>query len=133
MQNGFVKAYCSLNRFRTGASFRPWLLRIVVNEAHNVLRDRRRHARLGARAAEQREVHGPGPDEVVIGQAEIDTVLAALGRLSKADRLVLALRYFAELPDREGAMLAGTSTKAYRVRLVRARRRLQQMLEEIDD
>jgi RNA polymerase sigma factor (sigma-70 family) len=97
-----------------------------------LLRDRRRHARLGARAAEQRETAGTGPDELVIARAEADAVLAALGRLSKADRLVLALRYFGELPDAEAALLAGASTEAYRVRLVRARRRLQEMLEESD-
>ena len=57
MQNGFVKAYRSLHRFRVGAAFRPWLLRIVVNEAHNVLRAERRHARLAharRRAARRR-------------------------------------------------------------------------------
>jgi DNA-directed RNA polymerase specialized sigma24 family protein len=68
-----------------------------------------------------------------MSQAESDTVLAALGRLSKPDRLVLALRYFAELPDCEAAALARTSTKTYRVRLVRARRRLQRLLEDSHD
>jgi RNA polymerase sigma-70 factor, ECF subfamily len=132
MQNGLVKAYRSLHRFRAGAAFRPWLVRIVVNEAHNVVRERRRHARLGARAAEKREAEGAGPDEAVIARADVDTVLEALGRLPEPDRLALALRYFAELPDCEAATLAGTSTEAYRVRLVRARRRLQRILEEID-
>jgi RNA polymerase sigma-70 factor (ECF subfamily) len=132
MQNGFVKAYRSLHRFRDGAAFRPWLLRIVVNEAHNVVRDRRRHARLGSRAAEQHEVATAGPDDAVIAREEVETVLAAIARLPRIDRVVLALRYFAELPDREAAALAGTSTEAYRVRLVRARRRLQTLLEETD-
>jgi RNA polymerase sigma-70 factor, ECF subfamily len=34
-QEAFVKAYRALGRFRTGAPFRPWLLRIVGNEARN--------------------------------------------------------------------------------------------------
>ena len=34
-QDGFVKAYRALGRFRRGAPFRPWLLRIVANEARN--------------------------------------------------------------------------------------------------
>ena len=130
MQNGLVKAYRSLERFRAGPPFQPWLVRIVVNEAHNVVRDRRRHDRLGERAAARREAAGAGADEAVIAREEVDTVLAALGRLSEPDRLVLALRYFAELPDAEAAKLADASTEAYRVRLVRARRRLQALLEE---
>ena len=102
-QNGFVKAYRSLHRFRAGAAFRPWLLRIVVNEAHNVLRSERRHERLGARAAEQHEAAIAGADETVIAREEVETVLGALARLPDADRLALALRYFAELPDGEAA------------------------------
>ena len=30
-QDGFVKAYRALGRFRTGSPFRPWLLQIVAN------------------------------------------------------------------------------------------------------
>ena len=132
MQNGMVKAYRSLHRFRAGAAFRPWLLKIVVNEAHNVLRSERRHARLGVRAAEERRADTRGADEAVIAREEVDVILAALGRLSETDRLALALRYFAELPDREAAELVGASTEAYRVRLARARRRLQGLLESGD-
>jgi RNA polymerase sigma factor (sigma-70 family) len=132
MQNGLVKAYRSLHRLRAGAAFRPWLLRIIVNEAHNVRRAERRHARLGARAAEQHRAGSAGPDEALIAREEVDAVLGALGRLPASDRLVLALRYFAELPDGEAAALVGASTQAYRVRLVRARRRLQTLLEEAD-
>jgi RNA polymerase sigma-70 factor (ECF subfamily) len=131
-QNAFVKAFRSLNRFRAGAAFRPWLLRIVVNEAHNVVRAERRHERLGARAAEQHEATAAGADEAVLARDEVETVLGALARLSEADRLVVALRYFAELPDIEAAALAGTTQEAYRVRLLRARRRLQALLEETD-
>jgi RNA polymerase sigma factor (sigma-70 family) len=133
MQNGFVKAYASLHRFRLGSPFRPWLLRIVVNEAHNVLRAERRHARLGVRAAEHHPSAIAGPDEAVIAREETETVLAALARLADADRVALALRYFAELPDGEAAELVGTSTDAYRVRLVRARKRLHALLEDVDD
>jgi DNA-directed RNA polymerase specialized sigma24 family protein len=35
VQDGFVKAYRALGRFRRGAPFRPWLLHIVANEARN--------------------------------------------------------------------------------------------------
>jgi RNA polymerase sigma-70 factor (ECF subfamily) len=132
MQNGLVKAYRSLHRFRAGSAFRPWLLRIVVNEAHNVVRSERRHRRLGARAAVQRVSSGPGADDTVIAREDVETTLAALARLATGDRTALALRYFAELPDGEAAALVGTSAEAYRVRLVRARRRLQALLAESD-
>ena len=97
-----------------------------------MLRSERRHARLGARAAEQHRARAEEPDEVVIAHEEVAVVLGALARLSEADRLVLALRYFAELPDREAAELVGTSPEAYRVRLVRARKRLHLSLGDTD-
>jgi RNA polymerase sigma factor (sigma-70 family) len=133
VQNAHLKAYRSLRRFRSGAAFRPWLLRIVVNEAHNIRRSERRHERLAARAAEQGDPAGATPDDGVVAREEAAAVLRALARLSETDRLIVALRYFAELPDREAAALAGTTPGAYRVRLVRARRRLQSLLEELDD
>src|SRR5919109_3722756 len=35
VQEAFVRAYAALGRFRPGAPFRPWTLRIVANEARN--------------------------------------------------------------------------------------------------
>src|SRR5262245_44612895 len=133
MQNGFVKAYRSLHRFRAGAAFKPWLLRIVVNEAHNVNRSERRHRALGSRAAERREPAAVATDETVIAREEVELVLGGLARLSDGDRLVLALRYFAELPDAEAAAFVGVTTEAYRVRLVRARKRLQAQVGDHGD
>ena len=98
-----------------------------------MVRAERRHERLGARAAEQHRADVAGADEAVLARDEIETVLRALGRLSEADRLILALRYFAELPDSESAALADMSQEAYRVRLMRARRRLRALLDEADD
>jgi RNA polymerase sigma factor (sigma-70 family) len=132
-QNGLLKAYRSLDRFTPGAAFRPWLLRIVVNEAHNVARSARRHQRLGARAREQHDAALAGPEDAVVAREEVAAVMSALGRLSENDRLAVALRYFAELSDAEAAALSGTSKEAYRVRLLRARRRLKTILEETDD
>src|SRR6266545_3590938 len=50
-QDGFVKAWRALGRFREGAPFRPWLLRIVANEARNRRRSGGRRAHLALRAA----------------------------------------------------------------------------------
>jgi RNA polymerase sigma-70 factor (ECF subfamily) len=133
VQNAHLKAYRSLRRFRRGAAFRPWLLRIVINEAHNVRRAERRHARLAARAAEQHEVATAGADEAVVAREETAAVLQALTQLGDGDRLVVALRYFAQLPDGEAAALVGVTPEAYRVRLLRARRRLRALLEPDDD
>ena len=53
-QDGFLKAYRSLDRFRRGAPFRPWLLRIVSNEAHNRRVAAARREQLTLRALRER-------------------------------------------------------------------------------
>ena len=50
-QDGFVKAWRALGRFREGAPFRPWLLQIVANEARNRRRSTGRRVHLALRAA----------------------------------------------------------------------------------
>src|SRR5438552_11250330 len=52
-QEGFVKAYRALATFRTGAEPRPWLLRIVANEARNRARAAGRRHRFELRMAER--------------------------------------------------------------------------------
>jgi RNA polymerase sigma factor (sigma-70 family) len=59
VQEALVKAYRSLGSFRLDRPFRPWLLRIVANEARNAHRS---SARRGAR--EERDARAPGPGVV---------------------------------------------------------------------
>ncbi len=62
-QDGFVKAYRALGRFRRGAPFRPWLLQIVGNEARNRGRSAGRRSALELRlAAEPSGGAAPSPE-----------------------------------------------------------------------
>src|SRR6184192_14142 len=91
-QDGFVKAYRALGRFRPGAPFRPWLLRIVANEAHNRRRSSGRRAALALRA-EREDVSGgaaPSPEAAVLAADERERLLSALEGLPDDARLVLA-------------------------------------------
>src|SRR5260370_14057989 len=60
-QEGFVKAYRALDRFRPGAEWRPWLLRIVANEARNRARSSGRRQRLQPRLSESFPPGGCAP------------------------------------------------------------------------
>jgi len=63
-QEAFVKAYGALPRFRAEAPLRPWLFRIVANEAKNRRRSAGRRGRLSLVVAGRREVPAAGPDDV---------------------------------------------------------------------
>src|SRR5689334_24108699 len=60
-QEACVKAWLALRRFRTGAPFRPWLVRIAVNEARNRRRGAGRRANLALRVAPDPRTAGSVP------------------------------------------------------------------------
>ena len=85
-QTGFVKAWRALPRFRAGSPFRPWLLRIVANEAHNRRRSAgRAHAlQLRAAAAEPSGDAAPSPEGAALGREQREALVAAVQRLGRA-------------------------------------------------
>ena len=104
-QEAFVKAYNALPRFRTGSPFRPWLLRIVANEARNRRRSAGRRAALSLRAATEESSGGaaPSPEGVVLAGEDRERLLEAVNGLREEERLVIACRFFLELSEEETA------------------------------
>ena len=131
-QDGFVKAYRALGRFREGAPFRPWLLRIVANEARNRRRSEARQARLWARAAGA-EVSGgaaPSPEATVVSAERRAELLASLDGLRGDDRAVLACRYLVGLSEQETAAALGLRRGTVKSRTARALSRLRDAVGE---
>src|SRR5439155_128454 len=87
-QEGFVKAWRALGRFRDGAPFRPWLLAIVANEARNRRRSVGRIVQLAVRASGERSSGDavPSPEEAVMVAERRRELLGAFEALSDADR-----------------------------------------------
>lgn len=129
-QEAFVKAWRALPRFRADAPFRPWLLRIVANEARNARRAAGRRARLVVRASGRRASGdaASSPEEAVLADERRRTVAAALESLSEADREVLACRYLAGLSEREAAAALHCRPGTVKSRTSRAVARLRATL-----
>jgi RNA polymerase sigma factor (sigma-70 family) len=129
-QDAFVKAYYALDRFRRGDPFRPWILRIVSNEARNRRRAAGRRERLAIREAEHR---GPGdatpsPDAAAIAVETRSALVAALEDLPERDRLVIGYRYLLDLSEAETARILGVRPGTVKSRLSRALGRLRSAL-----
>jgi len=131
-QDGFVKAYRALARFRTGAPFRPWLLSIVANEARNRRRSAARRERLALRAAGQDRPGDavPSPEAALLARESQERLLAAVERLPEEHRDAVACRYFLELSEEETATALGIRKGTVKSRLSRALARLRETLEE---
>ncbi|MDP9296566.1 MAG: sigma-70 family RNA polymerase sigma factor [Actinomycetota bacterium] len=130
VQDAFLKAYAALSRFRPGAPFRPWILRIVANEARNRRRSARRREDLAIRLAEDRPSGdaAPSPEAVVLERRTNERLLAAISRLPERDRIVIAYRYFVDLPEAEVAEILGVRPGTVKSRLSRALARLREQL-----
>jgi RNA polymerase sigma factor (sigma-70 family) len=128
-QDGFVKAYRALWRFRPGAPFKPWLLRIVANEARNRRRAAGRREALRLRAAADASGDAaPSPEATLIGAEERETLLEAIERLPESGRLAIACRYLLDLSESETAAALGCRRGTVKSRVSRA---LEQLRSEL--
>jgi len=129
-QDGFVKAFRALGRFRPGAPFRPWLLAIVANEARNRRRSAGRRASLALRAAGEVRPGdaAPSPEAALLAGEGRERLLAAVESLREEERDVVACRYFLELSEQETAAALGLRVGTVKSRTHRALARLQEAL-----
>jgi RNA polymerase sigma-70 factor (ECF subfamily) len=133
-QDGFVKAFRALSRFREGAPFRPWLLRIVANEARNRRTAETRRERLILQVAEERRTDDavPSPEAALLDTERRERLLAALDRLPERDRLAIGCRYLLDLSEAEMAAVMGCRRGTVKSRLARALTRLREQIGEAD-
>ena len=131
-QEAFVKAYYALDRFRADAPFRPWLLRMVANEARNRRVAAGRRASLAARASVEPTAGAePSPEAVALAREERETLLRALDGLRDDDRRAIACRYFLDLSEAEMADALGCARGTVKSRLSRALGRLREALVRV--
>jgi RNA polymerase sigma factor (sigma-70 family) len=134
-QEGFMKAFVALPRFRSGARFGPWLLTIVANEARNRRRSANRREMLALRAPEA--VAGgaasePSPEAAILATERRTALLAAVRRLPQPDREVIAYRYLLELSEVETAAALDVPVGTAKSRLSRAMVRLRTTLMSVE-
>ena len=132
-QDGFLRAFRSLDGFDPARPFRPWLLHIVANSARSQIRSEQRHLGLQRRAQSVPALPVGDTADTAVANDEITRVFAALERLGPDDRLVLALRWFEQMSEREMAEVLNVAAGTVKSRLARAMGRLRGLLEEDDD
>ena len=132
LQDAFMKAFRALPRFRRGAAFRAWLLKIVTNEARTKSRSRRRHAAIVSRAAEREPAAAveASPESALLSDELRRRLLAALDRLPEKHRVVVTCRYLLELSEEETAAVLGIRRGTVKSRLSRALEKLELWLGE---
>jgi RNA polymerase sigma-70 factor (ECF subfamily) len=140
VQEAFISAFRSIDRFEGNARLSTWLHRIVVNAALMKLRAKSRNPEeaiddllprfdeTGHHVQEPREWHETG-DAAVERRETREIVRSAIGKLPESYRSVLLLRDIEEMDTEETASLLGITENAVKIRLHRARLALRTLLD----
>ncbi len=126
VQEAFLGLYRALPRLRDPAKAMPYLRTAVVNGARSVLRARKRAA---LRGLPPEPAVWSAESAAMAGEARRE-ILAAVARLPRRAREVLALRYYLDLNDNEIAVALGISRGTVSSTASRALAALHRELED---
>lgn len=129
VQDTFVRAFASLDRFREESSLRTWLFTI----ARNLCRDRVRQARRTRHVIPIEEGHAVIEHDALDASVATETearLAAAMDELTELQRAVLTLRVGEGLSYREIAAVVDTTEGAARVHYHNAVRVLKERVHE---
>jgi RNA polymerase sigma-70 factor (ECF subfamily) len=111
-----------------GGQAKPWLLGVARNVTSRTLRSERRRDALASKLGHNSRSETTAAGASDPPEPEREPALAAFARLGPDDRELLALISWDGVTVKEAARILGCSQPTLRVRLHRARRRLQQGL-----
>lgn len=117
VQEAVKKALTRYQSLRDERYFRTWMVRILINECHNIHRQKRR-------LVPTEEV------EIVVPPQADGALFESMGRLEEKFRLPLVLHHIAGYATKEVAHILRVPEGTVKYRLVRGRRLLETMLDE---
>jgi len=124
-QEALIKAYEKLETFRPEYKFFSWLYRILVNDALNVLRQRK----LERDTTPDAPATGKTPEEEYWEFERNAAIDDAIRELSFDHRLVIVLRHFNDMSYEQIAGITAVPAKTVKSRLYTARQELATILE----
>lgn len=127
-QEGFMKVYRAIGGFKAGSAFRPWLLKIVINQALTMAKSSRRRTAMVEELATKTDPMTFTIDEAVVDAERARLVWSALEALREQERVVVYLRYFLALPEKELAEYLGCAPGTVKSRLHRALQKLRDVI-----
>jgi len=126
-QETFLRVFRSLDRYRRGEGFQPWLYRIAVNVCLDMAR-KRGPIPLAESALETLHHAHPGrehAEQMVLLEERRALIQRALGALTPAERSALVLRHLEGLSTEEAARVLGVRAVTVRSQISSARSKVQ--------
>ena len=141
VQETFLRAYKSLERFELRANFSTWLYRIAVNRTLDFLSARKTHMQTKDTyqivdqpdAEESNQVQlptsTPGPDRLLLSSEMKQKIAGALGLLTPAERVAFTMRHMEGRSIEEISQTLNLKASAAKNSVFRAVQKLRQQLE----
>jgi len=129
----FEKAFIKKKSLRSPESFGSWLFTIARNEVSSHWRKEKPAARAAQEAAFENELHHQprGPEEAILHRERLDALSLLVRALPRREQEIIALKFDAELTNREIAQVLSTSEVNVRVTIFRALRKLRDRMQAI--
>lgn len=126
----FFKALSAIDRFRGDCDLNSWLCQIAKNSYHSHLR-RCRHEEPVEQTPDFPGRAEPGPEELLVSESASMEIHAIVHRMAEPYKEVFLLRLFGQLSFRQIGALFGRSENWACVTYHRARKKIQDELEEL--
>jgi RNA polymerase sigma-70 factor (ECF subfamily) len=127
LMRGFLKMFTKLTKLQDTAKFDFWFKRIIVNECLMTLRKLKR-----VKMTDLEEYAWPSEPPRIFGQLEESMILDMLDQLPPGYRTVFNMYVIEGFKHKEIAEVLGISVNTSKSQLIMARKRLQQMIEQMD-
>jgi len=126
----FEKAFIKKKSLRSPESFGSWLFTIARNEVSSHWRKEKPAAKAAQEAAFENELHHQprGPEETILRRERLDALSLLVRALPRREQEIIALKFDAELTNREIAQVLNTSEVNVRVTIFRALRKLRERM-----
>jgi len=131
VQSAFLKAAKKIDQFDVQRPFRPWFLRMVVNDCIKAARRQKRDLSLDQPSAailSWLTDPAPAPEQLLETRELCQSVWDALRQLPPEQRAVVVQRHFLEMDEAEMARELHQSPSTVKWRLHAARKRLKTLL-----
>ena len=138
VQNAFLRSYERIEQFDTSRPFRPWFLRMVINDALKAATRQRHHISLDTqedaedatyqKLVERLEATTDEPEDILQRNELRQAIRDALRRLSPQQRAVIVQRYYLGLSEREMSNELNCAPGTVKWHLNAARLRLRTLL-----
>jgi len=132
LQNVFLKAWKSWDKYRNESKVSTWLYRIAVNETIDFIRSKKRAVVVDGDVSDNKVSAMLMSDSYFDGDATQALLQEAVASLPDVQRQVFTLRYYDDMPYTEMSALLSTSEGALKASYHHAVKKIEKYFEEHD-